>query len=107
MAERARELRNCMTDAEQKLWYHLKHRQVGNEKFRRQHIVGPYIVDFVCLNKRVVVECDGGQHQEQKDYDEKRDAFLRDKGFVVLRFWNNDVLRNIDGVYSEIQKALK
>ena len=72
-----------------------------------KHIVESYLVDFVCLNKWVVVECDRGQHQEQKDYDEKRDAFLQGECFVVLRFWNNDILQNIDGAYSEIQKALK
>jgi very-short-patch-repair endonuclease len=69
--------------------------------------VGDYIVDFVCLQKRLIIEIDGGQHAEETDYDEERDGWLREQGFVVLRFWNNDVLNHIDGVLEVISDRLK
>lgn len=83
---RARHLRNNPTDAESILWGHLRLRQVGGYKFRRQRPIGPYFVDFVCLEKRVVIEVDGGQHYEQRSYDHRRDAWLKKEGFRVLRF---------------------
>jgi very-short-patch-repair endonuclease len=76
-------------------------------KFRRQQPLGRYIVDFICLEKRLVIEVDGGQHSEQVAYDVERDIWLRDQGFNVLRFWNHDVLKNIDGVIAVIVKTLR
>jgi very-short-patch-repair endonuclease len=104
---RARQLRNNPADAERFLWSHLRLRQLGGHKFRRQQPLGDYIVDFACLEKRVVIEVDGGQHAEQTDYDSKRDSWLRAEGFTVLRFWNNEVLRQIDDVKQAIWTALR
>ena len=104
---RARELRNNLTDAERVLWRHIRLRQLGGHKFRRQRPVGPYIVDFICLEKRVVIEVDGGQHSEQKAYDDKRSAWLRSEGFTVLRFWDQEVLTQIDNVKEFIWHALR
>ena len=98
---RARELRRNPTDAERLLWKKLRYWQVDGCKFRRQQPLGRYIVDFVCLQKRLIVEVDGGQHAEQANYDAERDGWLVDQGFVVLRFWN-DVLNNMDGVLETI-----
>jgi len=107
LISKARFLRRNMTDTERKLWSYLQCRQVDDFKFRRQQIIGPYIVDFVCLSRRLIIECDGGQHHtDQKKYDQRRDQFLRSKGYRILRFWNLDVLNNLEGVYGEIQKAL-
>jgi very-short-patch-repair endonuclease len=103
---RARELRSNPTDAERTLWGHLRLRQIHGCKFRRQRPVGPYIVDFVCLEKRVVIEVDGGQHNKQKAYDDKRSAWLRSEGFSVLRFWDHEVLTQIDNVKELIWHAL-
>jgi very-short-patch-repair endonuclease len=80
--------------------------QIDGYKFRRQQPIGNYIVDFVCLEKRLIVELDGGQHAES-DYDAKRDAWLSEQGFSVLRFWNNDVLKNVEGVTERIFEKLK
>jgi very-short-patch-repair endonuclease len=101
----ARELRNNPTDAERFLWSHLRLRQLGGHKFRRQQPLGPYIVDFVCLEQRLIVEVDGGQHTEQQSYDMKRDAWLRDQKFIVLRFWDHEVLRQVDDVKEAIWSA--
>ena len=87
-----------MTDAEQLLWRHLRNRELGGYKFRRQKPIGPFIVDFVCVEKSVVVEVDGGQHASQLEADEKRSRYLAEKGFRVLRFWNNEVLKEIESV---------
>jgi len=104
---RARALRKNSTEAEKVLWGHLRFWQVEGYKFRRQQPLGNYIVDFVCLEKRLIIELDGGQHAEQSDYDAKRDAWLSDEGFTVLRFWNNNVLKNIEGVTEKIFRTLK
>ena len=104
---KARELRKNPTVAEQKLWKHLRHRQLNVYKFRRQHPVGSYIVDFVCLEKRLIIEVDGGQHSEQVDYDLERSAWLEVQGFRVLRFWNNEVLKEIEVVKEVIAEALR
>jgi very-short-patch-repair endonuclease len=104
---RARQLRKNATDAERLLWQKLRLWQVDGFKFRRQQPVGQYIVDYVCLEKRLVIEVDGGQHAENTNYDTQRDDWLRDQGFVVLRFWNHDVLKNIDGVMEQIIESLK
>jgi very-short-patch-repair endonuclease len=95
---RARELRNNSTDAERVLWSQFRLWRLDGYKFRRQQPLGRYIVDFVCLEKRVVVEVDGGQHAEQATLDAERDRWLRREGFVVLRFWNTEVLKNMDAV---------
>ena len=81
-------------------------RQVNGYKFRRQRPIGPYVVDFVCLEQKLVVDLDGGQHAEQKAYDGRRDAWLMGQGFEVVRFWDNDVLTNIDSVKEAIFCAL-
>ena len=103
---RARQLRNNPTDAERLLWSHLRLRQIDGNRFRRQQPLGGYIVDFVCLEKRLIVEVDGGQHSEQKTYEEKRTDWLRSQGFVVLRFWDDEVLKQLDNVKEAIWKAL-
>jgi very-short-patch-repair endonuclease len=102
----ARTLRSGMTDAEQRLWSSLRGKQLFGHKFRRQHPVGPYIADFACVEMKLVVELDGGQHQEQVAYDERRTAFMRMHGWTVLRFWNNDVLGNLEGVLATVIDAL-
>ena len=98
----ARELRKNLTDAERRLWQKLKRRQAATVKFRRQQPIGPYIVDFVCFERRVIVEVDGGQHAEQIAYDGKRTRWLEAQGYRVLRFWNNDVLANTEAVLQTI-----
>jgi very-short-patch-repair endonuclease len=100
---RARSLRKNMTRAEVKLWSHLRMRQLHNWRFRRQAPVGPYIADFLCHGPALIVEVDGGQHGLRRD--EKRDAFFRAQGFLVLHFWNNDVLLNMEGVLTLIAEA--
>jgi very-short-patch-repair endonuclease len=100
----ARELRNSSTDTERLLWRYLRNSQFEGVKFRRQQPIEAYIVDFVSFDKRVVIELDGGGHAENKEYDEKRDASLRANGFIVLRFWNNDVIENISGVLEVIRQ---
>ena len=96
-----------MTDSERLLWSYLKSRQLNGYKFRRQHIIGSYIVDFVCLQNKLIIECDGSHHQSyQQPYDKKRDRYLRQCGYKVLRFWNIDVLTNIEGVWQIIYEKL-
>jgi very-short-patch-repair endonuclease len=94
-------MRHIATDAETKLWRLLRSRQLDSVKFRRQVPVGKYIVDFVCHERRLVVEADGGQHVENAG-DDERDRWLRVAGYRVLRFWNNDVLKNSSGVLQAI-----
>ena len=89
--ERARILRKNSTDAERKLWQHLRRYQINGYKFRRQHPIGPYVVDFVCFEKRLIIEVDGGQHAQQVEDDNARTEWLQSQGFQVLRFWNNQV----------------
>ena len=102
----ARRLRSRQTDAEIRLWYLLRSRRFCTHKFRRQHPIGHFIVDFVCIAQQLVIEVDGGQHQILEAADQARDSFLRRKGFRVLRFWNNDVLSNTESVLEEIAKCL-
>jgi Uncharacterized protein conserved in bacteria len=104
--DRARELRRAMTDTEQKLWYRLRNRQLSGCKFRRQHEIDQYIVDFVCTEARLIIELDGGQHVDQVNYDERRTQYLQAMGYRVLRFWNNDALVNIESVLEVILEAL-
>ena len=96
-----------MTDAERLLWQHLRNRELGGYKFRRQRPVGPYIVDFVCLEKKLVIEVDGGQHAGQVELDAKRSGYLDDKGYRVMRFWNNEVLTETESVLTVILSSLE
>ena len=102
----ARRLRKTMTDAEQALWRNLRDRQVEGCRFRRQVPIGRYIVDFACLERRLIVEVDGGQHEVNQADDAVRDAWLKKEGYRVLRLWNNDVLSNREGVLQKIAEAL-
>ncbi len=104
LIENARNLRKNATDAEGLMWSILRDRQLENKKFRRQHPVGNYVLDFYCEEEKLAIELDGGQHADQKTYDDKRTAFLNTQGIRVLRFWNNDVLGNIEGVVETILK---
>jgi very-short-patch-repair endonuclease len=104
--DRARSLRGAQTDAEQALWHRLRNRRLDGWRFRRQHEIDLYIVDFVCADAALIVELDGGQHGEQLIYDETRTRKLQEMGYRVLRFWNNDVLKNLDSVLEVIMEAL-
>lgn len=103
---RARELRHNLTDAERHLWSCLRARQVADTRFNCQFPIGPYIGDFVSRAAKLVVEVDGGQHGVATDADAIRTAFLKRKGYRVIRFWNHDVLSNTDGVIAVIEQAL-
>lgn len=105
-SDNARVLRRRQTDAERKLWSVLRGHQVVGHGFRRQAPIGPYVVDFVCFAKRVIIEVDGGQHAINQEADATRTEWLTSQGFHVVRFWNNDVLANIDGVRAVILEEL-
>jgi very-short-patch-repair endonuclease len=104
--DRARDLRAGQTDTEQLLWHRLRNRRLHGWKFRRQNQIDQYIVDFVCPDACLIVELDGGQHGDQVAYDETRSIKLTGMGYRVLRFWNNDVLKNTDSVLEAILEAL-
>ena len=104
-SDRARLLRSRLTDAERKLWYALRNRRFAGAKFRRQVPVGPYVADFLCYEARLVIEVDGGQHAESTK-DRRRDRWFAANAFRVLRFWNNDVHSNLEGVLMAIVDAL-
>ncbi|MBI3286052.1 MAG: DUF559 domain-containing protein [Burkholderiales bacterium] len=104
--ERARELRSDMTVVEHKLWQAIRGEQIDGCKFRRQYVIGKYIADFACVAQKLVIELDGGQHQDQVGYDDHRTAYLQQQGWRVLRFWNNDVMENMEGVLAGIALAL-
>ena len=106
LLERSRSLRSNQTEAEQRLWYYLRARRFSGLKFKRQKPVGNYIVDFVCFSPKLIVEVDGGQHAEQEQYDDSRDRWLRNEGFIVLRFWNNQVLGDTEAVLGSIRETL-
>jgi len=99
-------LRKNMTDSERLLWNHLRAKQLAGLKFRRQEPIDRYIVDFVCYEKKLIIEVDGGQHAEEKEKDIVRDNWFRQQGFQVLRFWNFEVLDNIEGVLEVILKTI-
>jgi very-short-patch-repair endonuclease len=101
---RSRELRQNMTDAERTLWFELRGRRLGGYKFKRQWTLGPYIVDFCCIDRRLVVEVDGGQHDPKRDG--SRTAALNRLGYRVVRYWNNDVSQNLDGVLAGLLSEL-
>jgi very-short-patch-repair endonuclease len=100
----AKNLRKRPTEAEKLLWKHLRGKSLEGLKFRRQHPIGKHVVDFVCLDKRLVIELDGGQHAGNKNKDIERDKWLQVEGYKVLRFWNNEVLENMEGVLEVIKK---
>jgi very-short-patch-repair endonuclease len=104
---RSRELRNNPTDAERKLWAALSNRQLSGVRFNRQVVIRPYICDFVARSAKLIVEVDGGQHAFNAGADQRRTRFLESRGYRVIRFWNNDVLANIDGVVETIERALR
>jgi very-short-patch-repair endonuclease len=95
-----------MTDAERRLWSLLRDRQMDDHKFHRQHPLGPYVLDFACIERKLVVEVDGGQHADS-EHDRRRTAWLEAQGWRVIRFWNNEVLSNIEGVVARLTEALK
>jgi very-short-patch-repair endonuclease len=102
----ARILRRNLTDAERTLWQKLRHKQLKNLKFRRQQQIGPYIVDFVTFEKKVVIEVDGGQHAVEKDEDRERERWLQGQGFEVVRYWNNHILESIESVMEDIVRRV-
>ena len=103
---RAKQLHREMTPAEAKLWAHLRAHRMGDVHFRNQHAIGNYIVDFVALRKKLIIELDGSQHLEQEEYDQERTKYLESQGYRVIRFWNNDVMNDIDGVILAIIHTL-
>jgi very-short-patch-repair endonuclease len=107
MVAKARRLRGALSDAEQKLWRSLRRDQIGGLSFRRQHAVGPYVLDFYCPAIRLAIEVDGGQHNltHERRRDQARTEWLQKKGIHLIRFWNNDVFGNLDGVLSEIVRV--
>jgi very-short-patch-repair endonuclease len=102
----AKNMRHAPTDAEGRLWYFLRDRRMAGHKFRRQHAIGHYILDFVCVEAHLVVELDGGQHSEQTGYDDARTRFLESRRLRVLRFWNDEVLKHCEDVLQCIWQAL-
>ncbi len=103
----ARNLRKNQTDTEQILWLQLRNRRFLNYKFRRQFPVEPYIVDFICLELKLIIELDGSQHREQANKDIERTLFLNQRGFKVVRFWNNDLYNNLEGTLESIHLAIE
>jgi len=106
LTEFAKRLRRDTTDAERLLWSRLRASQLSGHKFKRQQPIGNYIVDFVCFDAKLIIELDGGQHADQDEADRSREAWLRSQGFRVIRFWNNDVMHNLDGVLERIMENL-
>ncbi|NKJ41510.1 DUF559 domain-containing protein [Novosphingobium sp. SG720] len=104
---RTRQLRNNPTEPERRLWQALRSRQVLGVRFNRQFPVGPYITDFASRTHRLVIEIDGAPHAQSEDYDRQRTAFLESQGWRVVRFWNGDVMSNLDGVVLELARVLK
>ena len=109
LKNKARDLRSNMTIQEQKLWQIIRNRQFGGYRFLRQYVISSYIVDFVCREKKIIIEIDGGHHNEdlELEYDKKRTIFLENKGYKVIRFWNNDIDNNIDGVFQKLKEVFE
>ncbi len=103
---RIRQLRREMTPAEKRLWSCLRNRRLEGFKFRRQDWIGPFIGDFVCWQARLIVEVDGSDHAGQVEYDEDRDRYLAGEGFDVLRFWNNEVMGDLEAVLTSVRARL-
>ena len=100
--QRAKALRKRLTDAERLLWRHLRNRELGGWKFRPQYRVGPFIVDFICVEKNIVIEVDGGRHAEDEEQEIQRSTYLNKRGYRVFRFWNNQVLQETEAVLEAI-----
>src|SRR5512139_511339 len=105
--QRAHELRKEQTPFEAKLWAYLRRKTIDGAAFRRQHAIGEYIVDFCCVKRKLVIELDGSQHLDQAEYDLERTAFLESQGFRLIRFWNHEVERDLNGVIAVIESALE
>ncbi|BBL70539.1 endonuclease domain-containing protein [Methylogaea oryzae] len=105
MKELARTLRQQQTDVEELLWYRLRNRRMNGCKFRRQEPIGPYVADFLCMQPKLIIELDGGQHGEQLEKDQHRTQYLETLGYRVLRFWNHEVLTNLEAVLEVIHLA--
>ncbi len=105
--ENSRQLRKNMTPQERKLWCIIRNRQFFGYRFRRQFPIGQYIVDFICREKKIIIEIDGGQHNEIKNiqYDNKRTEYLMTEGYKVIRFWNNEIDKNLVGVYEKLKEV--
>ena len=106
MEQQAKALRKNSTEAEKWLWRRLRNRELAGWKFRRQHPIGPFIVDFVCIEKKLIIEVDGGQHAETIEWDSKRFEYLKEQGYRVLRFWNDEVLKERDATLNVILSYL-
>ena len=106
LKQSSKSLRTNQTPQELLLWKELRASRFKGYKFRRQFVIKPYIVDFICLRKRLIIELDGGHHMDNIDYDSKRDTFLRNNDFTVIRFWNNEVDTNLHGVLENIENKL-
>ena len=104
--QHAQKLRRTMTEAEQCLWYHLRNRRLNDYKFKRQHPIGNYIADFICLEKHLIIEADGGQHNDNPR-DDARTAWLQAQGYTVLRYWNHDILQQTEAVLNHILHHLE
>jgi very-short-patch-repair endonuclease len=102
MQHRAGELRQNQTEAEEKLWSRLRAHRMAGIQFRRQHAIGTYIVDFASPRRKLIIELDGSHHLHQAEYDSKRTKYLESKGYRVLRFWNSEVMKDIDTVLNVI-----
>ena len=107
MQELARSLRKNQTDAENRMWYYLRNRRLGGYKFVREYVIGKYIADFVCREKKLIIEVDGGQHITAEAYDQQRTKDLEAVGYRVVRVWNNEVFKNIEGVMDHILTLLE
>jgi len=107
LRQRAKAMRQEMSEAEAKLWQYLRAGRLNGYKFRRQQPMGNYIVDFMCVTPKLIVEADGGQHTEQAAYDHARTAYLNSLGFTVLRFWNHEILQQTNDVLAEILRVLQ
>ena len=106
LLENAKELRRTQTDAERKLWYQLRAHRFMGKKFKRQKPIGRYVVDFVCLEAKLIIELNGGQHAENTDYDKERDAWLSKQGYTVLTFWDNELMGEMESVLEQIRLAM-
>ena len=105
---KARELRNNLTPHEQKFWNIIRNRKFYGYRFLRQYVLGDYIVDFICRKKKIIIEIDGGQHNAENNinYDDKRTQFLNSAGYKVIRFWNNEIDNDIEGVYLKLKSEM-